>query len=479
MTPSRTPKDAFGDFQTPRQLAAEIWAGLDLRGVDLLIEPTVGVGSFLATVPPHATGIPWLAWDINAEYVRQAKTTADELALKATVEEKDAFSVIGDDLAPVVAGKTVLAVGNPPWVTNAAQARTPRPNLPEKWNRFGLRGLDAKTGKANFDIAEAILLSVIAALETAAEVRLAFLVKRSVALKMARDLLGTPGVVEAHFARIDAKKWFGASVEAGVFRLRLSPSEAQATPEIRMATSLDDRNPTVAGLLAGRFVENLRLYANAKHIEAARGTGLIWRQGIKHDVSRILELRRTESGLHNGLGELVDIEEDALCAFHKSSDIAAGRPASRLFPLYQTDLSGPDGLTAWPKLAAYLREHEAAFAARGSSIYKGKPDFMLFGVGPYTRAPFKVAVSGFYKEPRFRVLRPSATGNPPLVDDTCYLLPFESEIEAISMAEYLNGPDVQAFLNTVADRTAKRPFTKELLGRIAAPGSVRHAPAAA
>jgi hypothetical protein len=44
---------------------------------------------------------------------------------------------------------------------------------------------------------------------------------------------------------------------------------------------------------------------------------------------------------------------------------------------------------------------------------------MLFGVGPYTLAPFKVAVSGFYKRPCFTLLCPDEHGRPPIVDDTC------------------------------------------------------------
>lgn len=157
--------------------------------------------------------------------------------------------------------------------------------------------------------------------------------------------------------------------------------------------------------------------------------------------------------------------------FFKSSDIASGRPSRRRFPLYQHDLSGPllDLPRRWPKLASYLRRHHKRFAARGSSIYRGKPDFMLFGIGSYTLAPFKVAISGFYKEPRFTLLRPDDAGRPPLVDDTCYILPFDKRYDAEVMVEYLNSTRVQDFLLSVADITAKRPYTKEVLGRIASP----------
>jgi hypothetical protein len=103
---------------------------------------------------------------------------------------------------------------------------------------------------------------------------------------------------------------------------------------------------------------------------------------------------------------------------------------------------------------------------------------MLFGVGPYTLAPFKVAVSGFYKDPRFTLLCPDDLGRPPLVDDTCYVLPFETRTDAEAMAEYLNGDQVKGLLRSIADQTAKRPYTKDVLGRIADPARAADTPVA-
>jgi hypothetical protein len=463
--------DPLGDFQTPEPLAAAVWQTLDLEDVDLLVEPTVGLGSFIATVPARARGVPWLAYDINAGYVEAAYEAATRAGVSATVEQRDAFSLDSAALRAQVAGRTVLAVGNPPWVTNAAQSAADRPNLPAKWNRFGLRGLDAKTGKANFDIAEAILLSMLAALDSAREVRLAVLVKRSVAVKMAKDALGRPGVVSAAFSRIDAKKWFNASVEAGLFQLTFRPATNETTSRLCLAENLGATSTRDAGLVGDLFIEDLGEYARVQAVEAREGQRLVWRQGLKHDAAKILELKHIDGDLVNGFGQVVDVEDDVLCPFYKSSDLASERGASRRFPLYQHDLGGPlrNLRHRWPRLAIYLEENAAGFAARGSSIYRGKPDFMLFGVGAYTLAPYKVAISGFYKEPRFNVLGPDRAGRPPLVDDTCYMLPFETRDQADAMAAYLNSEEVQRFLRSISDRTAKRPYTKDILGRIAVP----------
>jgi hypothetical protein len=462
--------DPFGDFQTPVELAAAVWRELDVSGVELIVEPTVGVGAFLATVPPPHRHLPWIAYDIEPTYVTQARDVARGSGLDARIECLDAFGLDQTDLSACVAGKTVLAIGNPPWVTNAAQASTGARNLPIKLNRFGLRGLDAMTGKANFDTAEAILLSALAALSAADEVRLAFLVKRSVAIKMAKDLFGVPGVTAASFSRIDAMKWFGAAVEAGLFQLTFRRGSAACVDRVALADGLGQPYLGAAGIVDGVFAGDLARYLDARRIEAGAGAGLIWRQGIKHDVAKVMELKRAASGLVNGLDEPVEVEEETLCPLFKSSDVAAARPARRRLPLYQHDLSGPlaDLAQRWPKLASYLKRHHARFAARGSSIYRGKPDFMLFGIGPYTLAPYKVAISGFYKQPRFTMLRPDESGRPPLVDDTCYMLPFENQADAEAMVGYLNSEPVQEFLLSVADATAKRPYTKDILGRIAA-----------
>ncbi|OJU84320.1 MAG: hypothetical protein BGO11_16795 [Solirubrobacterales bacterium 70-9] len=465
--------DPYGDFQTPPALAEEVWGALDVDDVDVMVEPTVGLGAFVRTAPAAARSKRWLAWDVNAEYVETSRTLLAAQGIAGSVDRMNVFDLDPGAVREEVAGKVVLALGNPPWVTNSVQGRMEVRNLPAKRNRFGLKGFDALTGKANFDIAEAILLNLIEVLGSARELRLAFLVKRSVAMKMARDLLGQPGVAGAKFFGIDARRWFGAAVEAGLFIVRLTPGDPAVESTIDVYPTLGGSRSTSAGYLDGVFVEDLDAYASAAHLEAGPDDRLVWRQGLKHDLSKVLELRRTADGLVNGFGEAVDIEEEALSPLYKSSDLAAGRSPRRWFPLYQTDLSGPVPHLEeeWPKLAAYLQSHRVRFDARKSRIYRGKPAFMLFGVGEYTTAPFKVAISGFYDDPTFRLLEPGADGAPPLVDDTCYLLPFWSREEAAQMHSHLQSEEVGAFLAAVADRTAKRPYTKAVLGRISVPAA--------
>jgi hypothetical protein len=153
--------------------------------------------------------------DLDTEHVERARAVASCRGFEdARIEQADAFDLSAEFLADLSPEQPLLAIGNPPWVTSAGQGRFAVQNLPKKSNsEFGLAGLDAMTGKANFDIAEAVLLRLLDALAAFRDVRIAFLVKRSVAMKLARKLLGS--ATELSFARIDAAAQFGVSVDAG------------------------------------------------------------------------------------------------------------------------------------------------------------------------------------------------------------------------------------------------------------------------
>lgn len=460
-----------GDFQTPDVLAEEVWSSLgSVDAFGAILEPTVGTGAFLRTAPPGVRDCCWICRDLNEEYLDVAREAARARGIgDARFDRADAFALDEHDLEGLDPTQPLLAIGNPPWVTSAGQARFAIRNLPEKANaRFGLAGLDALTGSANFDIAEAILLRLLDAVAGFEDVTLAFLVKRSVAMKLGRRLLD--GASALSFARIDAKRHFGASVDAGLFVCRLAASRPGVARHIEVSDAIGAKAHRRAGFSNGRFVDDLAAHGAAAHLEA--DDPIPWRQGVKHDLAKVLELTPVDGGtLVNGLGEELDLEPDSLCPLYKSSDVANGREPRRVFPLFQADLSGPipDLRSRWPLLAAYLERHQEAFAARKSRIYAGKPPFSIFGVGGYVLAPWKVVVSGMYSSANFRVVGPSRGGQPPLVDDTCYLLPFEREEDAEAVADHLNGEGPQGLIRSLANQGAKRPLTKALLARVAIP----------
>jgi hypothetical protein len=462
---------ARGDFQTPVELAREVWGALgDIGDVGAVVEPTVGLGAFLLAAPDALRERPWVCFDLNRDYVAATAAASEARGFgNVRVEIADAFQLNASHFADLEPDRPLLAIGNPPWVTSSGQAAVSARNLPAKSSEgFGLTGLDALTGKANFDIAEAILLRLLESTADFEDLRLAFLIKRTVAMKLARRLIGS--ATELSFSRIDARTHFGVAVDAGLFVARRTRGAGgRATSYVSVAPGMGERPTRRAGFHNRRFVEDLDAHSAAAHLEAAEPVP--WRQGIKHDLARVLELIPAGAGQTNGLGEAVDIEEESLCPLYKSSDVANGRPFRRVFPLFQEDLTGPlPGLeTRWPKLHAYLLRHGDAFDGRRSRIYEGKPRFSIFGIGSYTLAPWKVVVSGLYPSGGFRVIGPDESGRPSLVDDTCYLLPFEDEESARTVADHLNCTEVRDLMQTLIDPGSKRPITKAILARVEVP----------
>jgi hypothetical protein len=94
------------------------------------------------------------------------------------------------------------------------------------------------------------------------------------------------------------------------------------------------------------------------------------------------------------------------------------------------------------------------------------PDSYTFGrrtTGAF--APWKVAVSGLHKAPAFRVVGPFRQRSI-LLDDTCYVLPFDSSTDAALIAAVLTSPAVQNLLCSLTFTDSKRPITKKLLQRV-------------
>lgn len=147
----------FGDFQTPLHLAKSVCSLLLRTGFEpsSIIEPTCGQGTFLAAALEAFPGATIRGYECNPAYAEVAWQTVSRFS-QATVQKGDFFQVDWDaELSPLV--DPLLILGNPPWVTNAAVGSLGGSNLPEKSNLDGLRGIDALTGRANFDISERML----------------------------------------------------------------------------------------------------------------------------------------------------------------------------------------------------------------------------------------------------------------------------------------------------------------------------------
>ena len=461
-------KVEFGDFQTPLALAQDVCSLLIQQGVEAgtIIEPTCGVGAFLLAAGKVFPKARLFGWDINLGYVTQTETALLHagMAKRALVGKQDFFA---HDWEKELAGihGSILVLGNLPWVTNATVSGMNGSNLPAKENFQGFRGIEARTGKSNFDISEWMLIRLVKVLR-GRPATIAMLCKTGTARKLLRFAWQNDGrIAAASLHRIDAKQHFGASVDACL--LLAKTGEAGPT-EAKVFESLSTkRAETTLGLAGQDLVSDIRTYRRLKHLE-----GLCpyqWRSGVKHDCASVMELRQTNGrGLENKLGEHVSIEPDYLFPLLKCSDLANSRLDPEKFVLVTQRRVGEDTAAIAknaPRTWSYLNSHRKLFEARKSSIYSKRVPFALFGIGDYAFAPWKVAVSGLHRTPRFALLG-SVGDKPVLFDDTCYFIPFDDETEARVVAEILNSQECQEFLESLSFTDSKRPITVELLERL-------------
>lgn len=185
-----TKKTEFGDFQTPLGLAREVVEFLRATGetADVIVEPTCGRGSFIcASLAAFPKAKAVCGFDINPAYFREAEQALSrDGERKAHLECRNFFQVDWEEFFSAKSGR-VLVIGNPPWVTNSALGSLRSNNLPKKTNFQGHHGFAAKTGKANFDISEWMLIRLVEALHHRAGC-VAMLCKTATARKLLRHV---------------------------------------------------------------------------------------------------------------------------------------------------------------------------------------------------------------------------------------------------------------------------------------------------
>ncbi|MDR1041300.1 MAG: hypothetical protein LBR80_14275 [Deltaproteobacteria bacterium] len=459
----------YGDFQTPPRFAEAVCGKLkELYGLapKVIVEPTCGEGNLIAAAMSafpearRAFGI-----EIDGRHLEKAGRLlrSVETPCELRLFNSDVFSFdFGNVTAALSPEDGILIVGNPPWVTNSELSSLGSRNLPPKNNLKGWKGLDAITGKGNFDISEAIALRLLAAF-SGLGATLAMLVKASVARNLVRDAdrLGLE-FRSADLHVFDAREVFGASCEAGLLVIREGvPGDGSC--------SVRDFGTGAAlrrfGWRRGAFFSDL----DAPGSEADGECPFAWRQGVKHDCVAVMELTPCrDGGFVNGLGEMARLPVGgSVFPLLKGSELrtpVAGVPRRHVVVTQRRIGEDTARLKAEdPEVWSYLTRHRERLGLRRSAVYRGSPEFSVFGVGPYAFARYKVGISGFHKEPRFSL----AAGAPPvMLDDTCYYLSFEEPGDAAATLALLNSRLCAELLGSVAFPDSKRPFTKGVLKRI-------------
>jgi hypothetical protein len=457
----------FGDFQTPPALALAATRVLRRLGIRprSILEPTCGRGAFIAAAAdsfPDAESV--IGIDINRVHLSASNTAANRRSVE--LRHGDFFKL---DWASVVTkvGEPWLIIGNPPWVTNSNLGAIESDNLPAKSNFHGRQGIEAITGKSNFDISEWMILRYLDWLKGSVGA-IAVLCKTAVARKILLHIWKKRiSLRSARIYKIDALGHFGAAVDACFFVLEIEPKAQTLSCDIFDTLDAEACSRTI-GFLDGQIISDVTAFNQYRDLLGPEDR-YVWRSGIKHDCSKVMELTTTiPKGYQNGLGETVALEDVILFPMLKSSDIGNGRIHCRRVMVVTQHRVGEDTgyiRTKAPETWNYLKRHAALLHKRGSVIYKNKPAFSVFGVGPYTFAPWKIAISGFYKKLYFARVGP-VNGRPVVFDDTIYFLPCWSEEEACFIEALLRSEPAQSFLHSMIHWDEKRPITVEILKRL-------------
>lgn len=479
--PRTTSVKEYGDFQTPVHLCNTISHQLKDIGFKptVLLEPSCGKGNFiisaLETFPSIKTVI---AFEIQEEYkeeffINLSQSTILNSDIKIIFIIKSFFVI---NLTKIFSENNIdsqkekfLILGNPPWVTNSSLGQLNSKNIPHKTNRRSkLKSLDALTGKSNFDIAETFITGLYDYFHNK-DFLLAMICKTATSQSIIKNCYVNNYGFDYRSFLFDAKRDFGISAQANVFVIAKSDQTYRSELSCAVYDLHDNTNLLYTfGYKNGKFVSNIDLYEQCKSLEGDFMHQ--WRQGLKHDASSVLVLEKISPGLYkNKLHEIIELEDDLIYPFLKSSDIKGPIISeSKYFVLLTQEKLGQDFtpiLQQYPKTWSYLQSHKTYFEKRKSKIYNKHGSFCLFGIGDYSFKKFKIAVSGLYKILQFSMVFSNKIKTI-MVDDTCYTLSFDSLDEAVANWILLQTEQAKNYFKSIVFLESKRPYKKENLQRL-------------
>jgi hypothetical protein len=462
-------KVEYGDFQTPLGLAEGVCQQLIELGVNpnIIVEPTCGVGNFIeaaSSLFPSTKKI--IGVEVNPKYLEEIRKKKQFIQdERIELHHADFFQFDWSSLINHLDG-SILVLGNFPWVTNSQQGSIDGKNLPRKNNFQNHNGLDAITGKSNFDISEWMLIQIIQWLQ-GRDACLAMLCKTSVSRKLLSHL-HSRNLNLAYCAtyKIDAKKHFDATVEACLLFCKFDSSSKNHCCDV--FSSLKSPNYHQIGYRNNILIKDVASFETLSQFYAVKSKTK-WRSGIKHDCSSIMEFRKIGNAFINGTGEVVELEETYLFPLLKGSDVAQSRTdATDKYVLVTQKFVGEPtecirGLA--PRTWKYLESHASYLDNRKSKIYQDNPRFSIFGVGEYTFTSWKIAICGLYKKLEFRLIG-MIVDKPAVFDDTVYFLSFEDERVARKTFILLTSSSAINFYSSLIFWDEKRPIKSSILNSL-------------
>ena len=450
----------FGDYQTPSYFCDTV---IDLISSKFkpkyIFEPTFGLGHFIDSSIMKFDDIRIIFGnEINNNYYADYKLKNNK---NVELFNDNIFTFNHKKIKDKIKSEPLLIIGNPPWVTNSQLMSEDLKNLPQKSNFKNLKGIDSITGASNFDICEYIMIDLLSNYAKS-NIMLAMLCKTSVATSIIKNIKNYSFKLKnISLYLFDAKKVFNVGCEACLFIAETSKS-AEDTAKVY---NINQPNK----LLYEFGWKNGKFHSEFKNLEYDIDGEFYteWRQGVKHDCSKIMELEKENDNYKNKLNETIVIEDKYVYPLLKSSDLKNNYITNSDKYVIVTQKCVRENTLHIekdaPKTWNYLKKHEELFNNRKSAIYKNCPPFSIFGIGDYSFSKYKVAISGFYKKPNFVLLDNDKSI---MLDDTCYFISFDNIKDAYITMVLLNSNMVNTFLSSIAFLDKKRPYTKDILMRI-------------
>lgn len=469
-------RDDYGDWQTSYEFAKSVCTYLKDSGLapDVIVEPTCGVGNFIAAAIEVFDTVKvvygveiFKPYADHTELMLQGYKEAHRI-VRYELHNANVFTFNFREIATENQNANILVLGNPPWVTNSDLGKSDGTNLPTKGNFDKVRGIEAITGKGNFDIAENICNLMFDAFSCHENTHIALLVKNSVIKNIVRRQKSAPrNIRDIKQLGFDAKREFNVSVAASLLECHIGRTgHTQCT----VYDFYSRKGHHKFGWAGDAFTSNIDHYERTRVADGR--SPLVWRSGVKHDCSKVMEFTQSGGVFLNGLNEIADVDPSTVYPLLKSSDLGHGvkqeiKGVRKYLLLPQTSITEDTAVlqTKAPKTYTYLTSHAKYLDGRKSIIYKNKPRFSVFGLGSYSFAPYKIVVSALYANVAFSLIEP-IDGKPVMIDDTCYLLGFRNHDHALLTLQILRSDTVTDFIRSVSFADAKRVVNRELLMRI-------------
>jgi hypothetical protein len=415
-------------------------------------------------------------------------------------------------------------VGNPPWVNWESLPEDYRRATRPLWEHYGLfphRGMDTILGKSKKDLA--MLMTYVAADSyLARQGRLGFVITQSV-FKTAgagqgfrrfwldkENPLRVIGVEDLG----DLTPFRGAANRTALLIIEKGngPTRYPAPYVLWRKNAQVRNNPADDSSLANVIAQTVRVRWIAEPVDPADPTSS-WLTGLPQIVQTVRKVTgpsdyQAREGVNTGGAngvywlEVVERRPDGLLVVKNLTE-RAKRPVASVRALLETDLVYPllrgRDVARWsaspqahillvqdperrrgidetrlattsPRTYAYLRRFESVLRQR--SVYKRffdqrEPFYSMFGVGPYTLAPYKVVWRYIAAEMTAAVVEPEPTGDKATIPDhRLMLVPLTDLDEAYYLAAVLNSAIGRVIVGSF---TIGTQISTHVLGKLAIP----------